>query len=241
MDTAARRERLVYLMRRGGSASVESLASVVGASRRTVLRDMSVLRDRGFVIAGEGGRGGGVRMDPQSVMVTAQLTAEEVVALILSVAVLRAAPWMPLAGRAEQALVKVERALPAERVRELRRLLRNILVGDPADEHARATAGTVDPSLLESFERAFSGKHLLRCEYIDRGGRRSQRVIEPHAVLVRAPLWYIIAWDTEKDAARLFRMDRIRSVQVLQDRRFGRRPIDLVLGVCPDARRLSQP
>jgi predicted DNA-binding transcriptional regulator YafY len=239
MDPSARREQLIRLLRRGASMSVHKLARGVGASRRTVLRDLGALRDRGFVIDGEGGRGGGVRLDTRSVMVSAQLTVEEVVALILSVAVLRAAPSMPLAGRAEDALSKIERALSAERVAELRRVMRNILVGDPADERARASAGPVDPSLLECFERAFSQSYVMEFEYLDRNARTSSRCVEPQAILVRAPLWYIIAWDQRKDAPRLFRMDRIRGPRVQDERKFRPRPMELVLGVCPDARERS--
>ena len=44
-------------------------------------------------------------------------------------------------------------------------------------------------------------------------------------MLVRAPLWYIVGWDTQKDALRLFRMDRVRSPRVLEDAPFRRRPI----------------
>lgn len=71
--------------------------------------------------------------------------------------------------------------------------------------------------------------------YVDREGRRTRRRIEPHGLLVRAPLWYIVGWDLEKDAARLFRVDRIRR-PILDEATFEPRPIELVTRVCPDAR-----
>ncbi|HEY3233838.1 MAG TPA: WYL domain-containing protein, partial [Polyangiaceae bacterium] len=55
---------------------------------------------------------------------------------------------------------------------------------------------------------AFSTSRVLRFDYVDREGRRSRRRVEPHGLLVRAPLWYIIAWDLSKDAPRIFRMER---------------------------------
>src|SRR5262245_37306082 len=237
MDSTARRDQIVRLMRRGASLGVDDLARQVGASRRTVLRDVGALRARGFAIIGEGGRGGGVRLDPRSVLVSAQLTVEEVIALVLSVAAVRAAPWMPFASPADAALAKVEGALPEERVRELRRALSRILVGAPATADAVRDLGRVHPSLLGSFERAFSQGLKLRMDYEDRLGRRSRRTIEPQALLVRAPLWYVIAWDAGKDSPRLFRMDRIRRARVVEDQRFALRPLVEVSGACPDARR----
>jgi predicted DNA-binding transcriptional regulator YafY len=49
----------VRSLRRNGTSTIADLAEEVGASRRTVLRDISALRDEGFVIYSEPGRGGG--------------------------------------------------------------------------------------------------------------------------------------------------------------------------------------
>jgi predicted DNA-binding transcriptional regulator YafY len=236
MDTAARRDSLVRLLRRRGPSTVGALASQLEVSRRTVLRDLASLRARGFNIAGDGGRGGGVQLDAGSVMLSSQLAAEEVVALVISVAVMRAAPWVPFAAGAERALLKIEAALPADRVRELRHFMRRILVGDPAAAEDALGANAVDRSLLPQFESAFTARRILRFDYVDRQGRRSRRRIEPHGLLVRAPLWYVIAWDLNKDAPRVFRMDRVRRPIVQANTTFLPRPIEFVTGVCPDAR-----
>jgi predicted DNA-binding transcriptional regulator YafY len=154
---------------------------------------------------------------------------------VLSVAMIRAAPWMPFAAPADTALSKIEGALPPERVGQLRRLMERILVGDPIDE-VPLSVGPVDPALLHTFETAFSQSRVLSFDYRDRYGRPSHRRVEPHALLVRAPLWYIVAWDTKKDEPRTFRMDRIRSPVVLYEAPFLPRPFDLLIGICSNAR-----
>lgn len=236
MDNTARRDSLIRLLRQQGPCSVADLAARLGVSRRTALRDLAALRTRGFAIAGESGRGGGVQLDPGSVLVSSQLDAEEVVALVLSVAVLRAAAWIPFAAGADRALGKIEGALAPARLRELRRFMSRVLVGDPVEVSHEPHRGVVDPALLPAFERAFTASHMLRFDYVDRDGRRTRRCVEPHGVLIRAPLWYIVAWDVDKDAARLFRMDRIQRAVVEANASFLPRPIELVTAVCPDAR-----
>jgi predicted DNA-binding transcriptional regulator YafY len=233
VDTSGRRDALVRLMRRGGTTTLAALAERLEVSHRTVLRDLRVLRGRGFDVVTQGGPGGGVHLDPRSVLLSSQLATDEVVALILSVAVARAAPWTPFAAGAERALAKIEGALPAERVRELRRVMERILVGDPSGPGTRVEP--VDPALLRAFEHAFTTRRVMRFAYVDRNGRRTRRSVEPHGLLVRAPLWYVISWDVDKDAARLFRMDRIARPVVRDDTPFRPRPFDLVTGVCPDA------
>jgi predicted DNA-binding transcriptional regulator YafY len=54
-------------------------------------------------------------------------------------------------------------------------------------------------------------------------------------LLVRAPVWYVVAWDTQKDEPRTFRMDRMTSPIVLDEVPFLPRPFDTLMGVCPDA------
>ena len=176
-------------------------------------------------------------MDPDAVLVTPQLTVGEVLGLMLAVATLRATPWMPLAGAADTALSKTERSLPKDRIWGLRRVLERVLVGEPG--RREDTAGEVDPALLGAFEEAFRDHRLLAFSYRDSVGRSTRRVVEPQALLVRAPLWYVIAWDPNRAALRLFRMDRIASPRVRAGA-FVERPLGMVQRVCPDARQTRE-
>jgi predicted DNA-binding transcriptional regulator YafY len=236
MDVSRRREDLVRHLRRRSNATAEDLAQELGVSVRTVFRDLEAMRSRGFAIDGTVGRGGGVQLDPTTVLLTTQLTTEEVMALLLSVALQRAAPWLPFATRAQEAVAKIERVLPAAGVRELRRMLQRVLIGEPAPAATLATVGRVDPDLLQVFERCFNGGRVMRFAYSDREGRRTRRRVEPHALLVRAPIWYIVGWDSLRDAPRTFRMDRIRSPLVDEATFMPRPPAafdDLSVGARP--------
>jgi predicted DNA-binding transcriptional regulator YafY len=232
MRTMERRDQLLRLLRRRADWTAAGLAAELGVSRRTVLRDLGGLREAGFDLATFSGPGGGVRLNPTSVMITSQLRASEVVALIVSVEIARAAKTVPFAAGAEHALAKIEQALPASRADELRTLRERILAGDPSED---ARPAAIDPALIEAFENAFTTTRLLAFTYRDQQGRRTKRQVEPHGLLVRPPLWYVLAWDTGKNAPRLFRADRISTPTVI-DHTFVPRPADLVTGVCPDAR-----
>jgi predicted DNA-binding transcriptional regulator YafY len=229
-----RRDRLVQLLRQRADWTSTALARELRVSRRTVLRDVEQLRNRGFEITGMAGPGGGLHLDASSVMLTSQLDADEVVALLLSVAVARATTRIPFAAGADRALAKIEAALPAARVDELQRFMQRVLIGEPASAPGGAPRA-LDSRLVGTFEAAFTAQLLLAFTYTDGSGRRTRRRVEPHGLLVRAPLWYLIAWDPERDAARLFRADRITRPAVTTTR-FLPRPHELVTGVCPDAR-----
>jgi predicted DNA-binding transcriptional regulator YafY len=112
MNIRARHDAIIRSLRRNGMTTVDELAEEVGASRRTILRDIVALRDEGFVIHAEPGRGGGLQLDPGSVQTTARLAVTEVFALLLGVAAMRAAGNLPFSGLADSGLAKIEKACP---------------------------------------------------------------------------------------------------------------------------------
>lgn len=220
-------------LRRNGTATVASLAAEVGASRRTVLRDISALRDEGFVIHSEPGRGGGLQLDPQSVQATAKLSVAEVFALLISVASMRAAGNLPFAGLADSGLAKIEKALPPDKVRDLRRFLDCLYVGQLSPLVDISDVAAMDPALLPTFEVAFLERRPLRFRYRDAKGAATDRIVEPHALLILPPLWYLVAWDPARDDFRHFRMDRISAPSVEQGAPFQRRHVAFEAHVRP--------
>ncbi|MEE9416443.1 MAG: WYL domain-containing protein [Acidimicrobiales bacterium] len=234
MTLIDRNDELVRLLRLRADWRTVDLAAELDVSTRTVLRDLDRLRDRGFDISAMSGPGGGVHLEPTSVLVTSQLAGDEVVALILSVAIAQAMPWMPFASGAQAALAKIEASLPYERARQLQTLMMRIMIGNPSPASVRSER-RVGPLLARLFETAFTEERLLAFSYRGRDGKESQRVVEPHGLLVRAPIWYVIAWDTAVDEPRLFRADRIRSPHVLAQQ-FVPRPHELLKDLCPNAR-----
>lgn len=60
MKSLIRRDAIVRTLRRNGTTTIGALVTAVGASRSTILRDLSALRDAGYVIHAEQGRGGGL-------------------------------------------------------------------------------------------------------------------------------------------------------------------------------------
>src|SRR5438046_8341162 len=148
-----RHDQLWRLLRRRADWTVAGLARELGVSRRTVLRDRGALREPGFDLDTFSGPGGGVPLNPASVMITSQLRTSEVVALIVSAEIARAAKTVPFAAGAQPALDKIERALPAARAAELRALRERILVGGPAGD---ARLADIDPRCVEAVEAGFS-------------------------------------------------------------------------------------
>ncbi|MEL7100161.1 MAG: WYL domain-containing protein [Pseudomonadota bacterium] len=240
MNIRIRHDAIVRSLRRNGTSTIDTLAEEVGASRRTVLRDISALRDEGYVIHADVGRGGGVQLDPQSVQTTARLSVPEVFALLISVAAMRAAGNLPFGDLADAGLAKIEKALPRDKVRDLRAFLDCLHVGQLSPLQDLSDMGKMDDLLLPAFEAAFLGRHFIRFDYRDAKGRVTQRQVEPQAMLILPPLWYLVGWDPARGDFRHFRMDRISAPESVPDTSFRRRHVPFEDDVCPYSQLMPQ-
>jgi predicted DNA-binding transcriptional regulator YafY len=224
MSRALRLLDLRERLQAAAETTVGVLARDLGVSERTVRRDLATLRERGMPITSAPGPGGGVRLEGPRGLTAVHLAVEDVAALWLAARLAQAVG--PLAGpvpwgrRAERVLPKLLAALPRARARALRELCARIYVGPPASDAVRAGAGTGVPELLGLVERAAFEGRALRFAYRDRTGRASERLVEPHGVLVQLPVWYLLARDAAKDTPRAFRMDRIARPALVPGHRF---------------------
>ncbi len=225
MSVRLRQDAIVRSLRRNNTWTVAELADEVGASRRTVLRDISALRDEGFIIHSDPGRGGGLRLDPRSIQTTVRFSVIEVFAILISVETMRAASNLPFSGLADLGLAKLEKALPSDKIRDLRRFMECLYVGQMAPQVDLSDLGTMDPELLPAFETAFLQHLHLRFQYRDAKGAVTYRQVEPQAMLILPPVWYLVAWDPDRNDFRHFRMDRISEPECIEGLFFQRRHV----------------
>lgn len=233
MNIRLRQDAIVRHLRRNGTSTIANLAQEIGASRRTILRDLNSLRDEGYVIHSEPGRGGGLQLDPRSVQTTVKLSVAEVFALLISVSSMYTIGNIPFSGLADTALSKIEKALPSDKLHDLRRLLSCLYVGKLAEQVNITDMAEMDSALLPSFEAAFLQQQYLQFQYCDANGTMTSRVIEPQAMLILPPLWYLVAWDPTREDFRHFRMDRISQPELIKGKTFLRRHVPFEDHVSP--------
>lgn len=225
MTIRQRQNAIIRSLRRKGTTTISKLSQEIGASRRTIFRDLSALRDEGYVIYTEPGRGGGIQLDPHSIQTGPLLSVTEVFALVISVYSIYALGNVPFTGLADSALSKIEKSLAPDKLHDLRRLIDCLYIGTLAPQVNIADMRESDTALLPEFESAFLKQHPLRFDYQDANNVKTERFVEPQAMLILPPLWYLVAWDPSRKDFRHFRMDRISHPSIIEDKTFARRHV----------------
>jgi proteasome accessory factor BC len=91
------------------------------------------------------------------------------------------------------------------------------LGSDPMEQGLQiASAGGDDSEVARVVSEAIAGRRLLRLEYYKANEDEfSEREVEPYALINGREGWYVASFDPAKDDVRHFRLDRIKTAEVL--------------------------
>lgn len=201
----------MQVLRRGrGTVSGETLARETQVSLRTIRRDIATLQGMGVHIDGEAGVGYILR--PGFLLPPMSFTEEEIQALVAGAQWVGRQTDQALARAAQNALAKVGGVIPAE----MRRALEDdtFYVGDQEN---------VSGLDLGRVRHAMREQRKMHIVYTDQAGVTAGRTIWPIMIGFVESQRFISAWCELRQGVRLFRADRIRNADLLDERYPGNR------------------
>lgn len=201
LETSARLLELLSLLqlRRGRTGS--ELARRLGVSTRTVRADIGRLRSLGYPVDARPGVAGGYRLVAGTAMPPLLLDDDEAVAVAVGLGA-AATRGLGVEETSLTALAKLEQVLPS-------RLRRRVEAVREATSVVPGTEPPLDLSVLGVVAAAIRGHERLRFGYTRPGGSETARHTEPQRLVGWGPLWYLLAWDLDRDDWRVFRVDRM--------------------------------
>jgi len=213
---AQRRNRLIGLLQSEQHWKTSDLREHLGISQRTLMRELAELRHAGYPIESDRGRGGGIRLNGRWGITRLNLNHQEVVELILSLAVMESLQSPLLTGNLKAIKQKLFQAFPEKQRSSVSTLRKRIMIGDNAKANVISNYTTPAQQISESIAQAFLQQNCLQIEYHSEAGDRTLRGIEAQDILLNWPIWYIIAWDHLRMSSRVFRIDRIKSACIVE-------------------------
>ncbi|MGK9168803.1 YafY family transcriptional regulator [Inquilinus limosus] len=204
MRRADRLIQILLLMRGRTLVTAQQLAEALEVSERTVYRDMADLLASGAPIDGEAGVGYRLRrgFEPPPV----QFTAEELLALSLGARMVAAWTDPALARAAGSAARKISGVLPEASAASL----------DEVPIHAPGRR-PYPVELMEPIRIAIAERRKLRLLY-NAPEATTERLVQPLGLFFWGNRWTVTAWCELRQDFRSFRLDRIDSMERLEER-----------------------
>ncbi|WP_299379842.1 YafY family protein [uncultured Kiloniella sp.] len=206
MRRADRLFRLVQILRRGRLITADKLAEELEVSTRTVYRDIKDLIGSGVPVEGEAGVGyllyEGYDLPPL------MFDAEELEALSFGMTMVQAWADPKLALAATDVLQKIDSVLPD--------LLRPRLAKPNLVAHGDALPEpiTID---VGDLRHGIRNQNKVLINYKDGKGDKSQRTLWPLGLQLYRAIWMLGAWCELRQGFRVFRLDRIAQMIVLDE------------------------
>jgi proteasome accessory factor C len=197
-----------YIIRHPG-VRVSEVAALFGMAERDLLQDLNLLFMSGLPPYGPGELIDVETDDEGRVWISMadyfarplRLTTSEALSLYLRGKALLGTPGLHETGALASALDKIEASLGPE---ALSRLIERVDTASGAGLERR----------LDLLRNAAAGHTTVRMEYFSAArDALTTRDVDPEHVFAAGGHWYVVAWDHDSDEERMFRADRIRTVE----------------------------
>jgi predicted DNA-binding transcriptional regulator YafY len=198
------------LLQNSPGITADRLAAELRVTDRAARRYIEILREPGVPIESTRGRYGGYRLGRGVRLPPLTFRAEEALALVMAV----------LDGHHDAgsrtdpvgaALGKIVRALPEPVAAQVEAVRRTTA---PAPDRAAARP---DPGITTALVQACSAHRRIRFGYRSEAGWASTLEVDPWAMVVRHGRWYLLCRSHRSGERRVYRVDRIRDVEILDD------------------------
>ncbi|WP_295312049.1 YafY family protein [Roseobacter sp.] len=197
---------IIGILRDGKLHRAQDIAGRLGVSVRTIYRDMDTLTASGVPVEGE--RGVGYMITAAITLPPLNLTAAELEALNLGMAIVGEAADPDLKAAALSLADKVDAVLPAQVISQADAWKFAVY---PFADAARGFAH------MPTLRAAIRARQKLRLTYTSRDSVVSTRVVRPLHMEYWGRVWTLTAWCELRQGHRVFRVDLIQTAEALPE------------------------
>ncbi|WP_133968184.1 helix-turn-helix transcriptional regulator [Eubacterium limosum] len=179
--------------------TAKELADYFNVSTRTIYRDINTLTIAGIPIISSKGTGGGISLIDGYAIDKALLSKEEQQHIYQGLQMLQATKY----PNAEMALSKIGA------------VFRNVLEPKWLDVDFTYWGSDENQKIMISeLQYAIINKHIISFYYYNSELQKSNRTVEPLRLVFKSHAWYIIGYCKDKQDIRIFRLSRMKEIQV---------------------------
>lgn len=185
------------------------LAQKLEVSTRSIQRYISQLQDLGFPVESTRGVGGAYRLKAGLRLPPLLFTNEEALALSLGLQALEPLGLTPLSAARDTAQSKLTRVLPTD-ISQSMQMVKDTVLLEPFPWLVKTNM-----AILLQLMKAATAFRPIQFAYQSPRGETTVRVVEPLNVLYFNRRWYLVGHCRLRVALRVFRVDRVQDVVLL--------------------------
>lgn len=190
---------MIYVLMNKGTVTAGELAERFEVSVRTVYRDVESLSMAGIPVYARKGKNGGISLTENFVLDRMMISQEEQHRILAALVSLQEVG----AQEEGEILRKLGEFFRAEPV--------NWVSIDFSDWSGR------NQELFDRIREAVLGRRVMAFDYYGQYGEKSHRTVEPVQLLFKDYTWYVRAFCRTRQAMRMFKVRRMKRVQVLEE------------------------
>jgi predicted DNA-binding transcriptional regulator YafY len=219
-DPSMRVLAVLELMQSFETVSSAQLAKKLEVSPRSVQRYILRLQDMGIPIEGKRGVGGHYRLKAGHRIPPLMFSSEEALTLVLGLQALQHLGLNALAPMTETVKAKLQRVMPPAAREQTQTLEQAVQIG--------ASPWVVDTNFeqLQLLLQAVRQHRVVHFGYTDYRQKTSTRTAQPSHAIHLDGRWYAVAWCELRQDTRVFRLDRIQDLSLLETTFTPPKPFD---------------
>lgn len=209
-DRLARMLRIVSLIQHRNGVSPKLLADECEVCERTIYRDIQALTISGMPICFNPSTRG-YQFESKVFLNSLTFELDEAAALAQCLRPFLSSST-PLTADLQRAYEKILASLPGERQQKVNWLR------EAVDIHLASQPVDVRGDIFRGVEKAINSRNRLKISYYTKSTESlSERKVDPYLAVFRGRAWYLVAFCHWRNAVKLFRMDRIKRLEMLRE------------------------
>ena len=213
---AARLHDVIRILEARYGATVDELAEECGVTRRTIYRDLDAIRDAGYPLVSDPEAGGCTVysfMTGYKKLPPITFSLEELMTLSLCRGQLGFLTGTPFQDDLDAIFGRIHSSLPPRSVAHLERIAETATPKFQGDRNYAA-----QKELLKDLRRALLYQYRINLDYTPARRATETYLFDPYTLLFFEGALYLGGYAHNRQALRLFLVDRIKQVTVLNDK-----------------------
>ena len=181
------------------TVTAKELANRFGVSTRTIYRDVEVLSSAGVPVYTVKGNGGGISLLEDYTLSKTLLSKSESESLLLAIKAMGATSY----PETDTILSK------------LGSIFKSNMAHDWIEVNfERWNSKVNEQDRFSNIRDAIINRQVIRFDYVNENGDKGRRRAEPLKLIFSAYTWYLIAYCLKRNVPRMFRLSRIKNVEI---------------------------